>query len=503
MQQLGARGRINNAAGPQTSGATPDLSAISGRPDRMTDPVTGQGAMDLGPMTNVRTGQVESLPPPNPPGGLRAGLEKIGQAADASRSLVASGDFSGLGNQGGVIVATHPILSARAAGAMLRGTFSEAKAQAITDEIDGRQMRRYNDPDFYARVGLDRTNYLARKASSREEAFPPSIVENVPGVGGVVKASDRAYSIVLDRQRADTFDALYDGIRSVGKLLGDGDRPVSEAEARAIAKYVNIATGRGHFGEGALAQQAKDAMPLLARVLFAPRYQLSRVQHLTGVPLWGQMSPRARAVIAGEYAKYVAAQAAFIGAAQASGQADVDTDPRSTNFLKVKLKNAPLELDPLGSARGYLVLAARLGSPLVDRARGEDPGPNFISEAGDESSKTAVDLVGSFVGNKAAPLPRAVANSLGVGSGARAFQLGPGRGDDGEFRSGEALGLVTAISPRQLVEDIINADGDPQKIQAATASYLLNTLGFQSKVQKDWSGGGDAALAKILAESFK
>ena len=500
MQQLKARGSVNQT--PQTSGAPPDLSTISGKPDRMTDPVTGQGAMDLGPMTNVRTGLVESLPPPNAPGGLREGLAKLGQAADASRSLVASGDFSGLGNQGGVIVATHPILSARAAGAMLRGTFSEAKAKAITDEIDGRQMGRYGDPDFYARVGLDRTNYLARTPGKREEAFPVSPVENIPGIGGVVKASDRAYSIVLDRQRADTFDTLYDGVRSVGWLFGD-DRPVSEAEAQAIARYVNIATGRGHFGEGKLSQELKDAMPALARVLFAPRYQLSRVQHLTGVPLWGQMSPRARAVIAGEYAKYVAAQAAFIGAAQASGQADVDTDPRSTNFLKVKLKNAPLELDPLGSARGYLVLAARLGSPLVDRARGEDPGPNFISEAGDESSKTAVDLVGGFVGNKAAPLPRAVASSLGVGSGARAFQLGPGRGDDGEFRSGEALGLVTAISPRQLVEDIINADGDPQKIQAATASYLLNTLGFQSKVQKDWSGGGDAALAKILAESFK
>jgi hypothetical protein len=455
---------------------------------------------DLGPMTNVHTGMVEPLPPLNPSNPLLAGLRAIGSAANSVRALEASADYSGLGNQGGIISVTHPIISARAAGAMLRSTFSPKVAEAITKEIDDRQMAKYGDPDYYNRVGLDRTNSMARTAAGREEAFPPSPLENVPGIGGVIKSSDRTYSIVLDRQRADTFDALHDGLRSIGKVLGD-NRPVSPAEAQTIARYINIATGRGHFGEGPTAQAWKDAMPAMANVFFSPRYQMSKIQFGTLVPLWGAMSPRARTVIGLEYAKYITAQAAFLGAAQASGQADVDTDPRSTNFLKAKLKGLPLDLDPLGSARGYLVLAARLGSPTWDRLHGEEPRPNFVNQNGDESSKSGLDLLAQFGGNKLAPAARFVVKGSGRATGARAFQMLPGRNDSGEFGSGEAVGLVTPIGQRQLAEDIANSGGDPAKIQALTAAYLLNLFGAQSSMRKENQGSPE--LDKILAGALK
>src|SRR5690606_28503671 len=104
----------------------------------------------------------------------------------------------------------------------------------------------------------------------------------------------RAYTTALNVLRADSFDAMV-------QTLARGAE-VTQAEADAIAEYVNNATGRGSLGkwEGAAMQ--------LNTIFFAPKYVLSRFR-LLFEPLigfrFGGGSKRTRALLAKEYARYL------------------------------------------------------------------------------------------------------------------------------------------------------------------------------------------------------
>jgi hypothetical protein len=85
------------------------------------------------------------------------------------------------------------------------------------------------------------------------------LAEKIPGV----RASNRAYVVYLNRLRADMFDAMS------ATLARNGEPTM--AEYKAIAQYINVATGRGSFGKKF--DKATDA---LAAVFFSPRYVASR-----------------------------------------------------------------------------------------------------------------------------------------------------------------------------------------------------------------------------------
>jgi len=201
--------------------------------------------------------------------------------------------------------------------------------------------------------------------SRQEEIFMGNLLEHAPRwtvVAPAVRASERLYVTFLNYLRMTTFAAMAE------KLGRNGE--VSIAEATVLANYVNAATGRGWLGKrGELSASA------LAQVFFSPRFFVSRFQLLLGQPLWtfkAKNAGRARAVIAKEYARSLSGMGLFYGSILTAagmlwpgGDEDderpfVEFDPRSSDFLKIRIGNT--RIDPLMGLSQSAVFLSRLAT---------------------------------------------------------------------------------------------------------------------------------------------
>lgn len=253
----------------------------------------------------------------------RSDLQKIGatliEAINLSRAIKTSFDLSGLLRQGGLLVAGDPTLAPEAMRKMLIALKSPEGEFAVNREILSR--KNYH---LYEKGKL----YLAEhgmKLSDMEEVYMSRWAEKVPGVA----ASQRAYTTVLNVIRANKFDIMLE------KLCKDSHKPTEE-ELKAIGRFINEFTGRGTVEGREMALVGANT------IFFAPRYVLSRFQVLMGHSMWGGTA-RTRTLIAQEYAKTFAGLAVVVGMGLMMG-ATLETDPRSSDFMKLKFGNTRVDL---------------------------------------------------------------------------------------------------------------------------------------------------------------
>ncbi len=299
---------------------------------------------------------------------ILAGLSEV---LNLPRVLMTSFDLSAVLRQGGFIALGHPIRGAKVFPDMLRSLRSKETAAAINDEI----LTRSNAP-LYNRAKLyfsDQTGTLAQM----EEAYMSRWADKIPGIA----ASQRAFVTFLNRLRADSFDAIVEGLRQ--------GETVTLQEAKAVANFINVATGRG-------AGVGKAAVGLNT-VFFAPRYVASRFQLLAGQPLY-RGTARTRKAIVREYGRFLVGVAVLFGLGMAAG-GTVETDPRSSDFGKIRFGNT--RIDPLTGMAQITVLTARLGSgttkTLKEKIR-PIRGPK-VPYKGDD----AWDVIARFVRSKLSP----------------------------------------------------------------------------------------------------
>lgn len=345
----------------------------------------------------------------------------VGDTFNLARAVMTSFDLSAPLRQGGFIVLGNPLRGLKGIAPMLRA-FASAQAEfTAKSEIESRP----NAP-LYKKFGLELTGIGAGPLAQVEEAYASRWLNKLPAAigGGLVRGSGRAYTSFLNRLRADSFDAMV-------ASLARGKEP-TEAEGKAIARYINVATGRGPIGG------RERAGEVMNTVFFAPRLVASRFQLLAGMPMYGG-SARTRRMIAKEYARFLTGVAVFMGlAAFALNDAEDDDDepkisfdPRSASFGKIQSGNT--FIDPLaGLAQvttflgrlitGETVSASGKVSPLrqwgtltdLRRAMGEDIAAHELNPDGmlgfGESS--AADVIGRFIRTKLAPVPGAIVNSL-------------------------------------------------------------------------------------------
>lgn len=345
----------------------------------------------------------------------------VGDVFNLARAVMTSFDLSAPLRQGGFIVLGNPLRGLKGIAPMLRAFASEQAEFTAKAEIESRP----NAP-LYKKFGLELTGIGAGPLTQVEEAYASRWLNKLPAVigGGLVRGSGRAYTSFLNRLRADSFDAMV-------ASLARGKEP-TEAEGKAIARYINVATGRGPIGG------REKAGEVMNTVFFAPRLVASRFQLLAGMPMYGG-SARTRRMIAKEYARFLTGVAVFMGlAAFALNDAEDDDDepkisfdPRSASFGKIQSGNT--FIDPLaGLAQvttflgrlitGETVSASGKVSPLrqwgtltdLRRAMGEDIAAHELNPDGmlgfGESS--AADVIGRFIRTKLAPVPGAIVNSL-------------------------------------------------------------------------------------------
>ena len=215
-------------------------------------------------------------------------------------------------------------------------------------------------------------NKVARgQALTIEEIFTANC-DNSPSWKTSGKAAfprKRAYVVFLNRIRADLFDSLTASLGRSGK--------VTIEEARIIANFINVSTGRGPLGK------AQVAAASLATVFFAPRYVVSRFQLLAGQPVW-KGNAETRSLIALEYARALTGLGVFYTILILLGdmlddeddRPTVELDSRSANFGKVRFGKT--RLDPLAGLSQTTVFISRaaggktkLSSGRVVPLRGE------------------------------------------------------------------------------------------------------------------------------------
>lgn len=280
-----------------------------------------------------------------------------------ARALMAGTDLSGL-RQGGFIAMGNPLKAIKAQKQMFQALSSKS-AQRIQREILEESVNSIN----YKRSGLHLGD-LDGALSSAEEIFQSDLVGKIARSGKIgelatapTRASQRAFTVFLNKLRADSFDAMY---RSMAK-----NGTPTQGEMEFIANFINVATGRGNL------RQLEAAAKGLSTAFFAPKYVVSRFQLISGSPLFkrggGSIFKRnsARQLVAIEYAKSLSGLAAMYGLVHLSAATifkdediSVELDPRSSDFGKIKIGNT--RIDPLfGIAQTATLLARTLPIPQI------------------------------------------------------------------------------------------------------------------------------------------
>lgn len=394
-----------------------------------------------------------------------------------ARAIMTSLDLSAVLRQGGFITLGNPTRAAKAVPDMLRAFVSERADFRAREELQNRP----NAP-LYKKAGLQLTGIGGDALSRVEEAYASRWVDKWSrwAGGGLIRGSGRSYTAFLNRLRADSFDAM------VAALARDGSNPTTE-EIKAIANYINVATGRGKIGT------SENVGEALTAIFFAPRLVASRFQLLAGQPLYGG-SNRTRKMIAQEYARFLMGVSVAIALAAMMRDEDDETkviemDPRSANFGKVRFGDT--FLDPLAGLAQVTTFLARVGTgesrtttkgeliPLRDQYRLTDVAPGLgdgyeLGKVG-YGGRDIPDVVTNFLRSKLAPVPGAILN------------VATGKNMIGEEATplNQAVNLVTPMSVGNLV-DVMEAHG----MARGTAINLLGILGMSVQYRK-----GDAEKA--------
>ncbi len=413
------------------------------------------------------------------------GWKKIGKGAiellNIPRTLMSSVDLSAPGRQALVASASHPILAGKAFVEMLRAAKSEKVFNRYFDNLK-------SSPEYKimkdSKLGL--TDPLDPRLSAKEEAFMSNLPQKIPGLGRLVKGSERAYVLYLNKMRADIFK------QGIDAFMSDGKTPQNSPKLyEALAAHINNITGRGNvYGK------LENTIPVLNALFFSPRLMASRLNLLTNFanPLFYKNVPKeVKAMYFKDMAKFIGFGASLLGLAALSG-ADVETDPRSSDFLKIKFGDT--RFDVLGGFQQYVrTLAQGISGQKKNLRTGDIKELDGKGAFGEDRGTVAL----RFLRGKLAPVP------------ATAYDYISGRtimGDkvlrDQFWGAGEKekdiADVIFGFAPL-IKNDLVNAIEDPslKKLLGIGAS----TFGFgvqDFETGKQGTGGGSGATGSYRNE---
>lgn len=211
------------------------------------------------------------------------------------------------------------------------------------------EMKRIADDDAFETI-TDKLGVRlpAVEGNSDEIMASAHILEKVPVYGRGIEASDRAYSGGLTKLRYNIAKKWIDSLGGPDEAL----KNLSEKELRDIGEVINTSTGSG----GKKGGFTEKNMQTLATTLFAPRLWASRLNAINPA-YYARLSPIARRRAIENIASFMGAAGVVVGLADAAG-ADVEMDPRSSDFMKIKIGNT--RFDVFGGLQQNVVFFARM-----------------------------------------------------------------------------------------------------------------------------------------------
>ena len=349
------------------------------------------------------------------------------------------------------------------------------------------EMKRIADDDAYETI-VDKLGVRlpAVEGNSDEIMASAHIFEKVPVYGRGIEASDRAYSGGLTKLRYNIAKKWIDSLGGPDEAL----KNLSEKELRDIGEVINTSTGSG----GKKGGFTEKHMQTLATTLFAPRLWASRLNAINPA-YYARLSPIARRRAIENIASFMAAASVVVGLANAAG-AEVEMDPRSSDFMKPKVGNT--RFDVFGGLQQNVVFFSRL---ITGEKKNSSTGE--IQTMGEGFGQpTRLDLAQDMLQNKLNPL---------LGYAARMLQSSEGdtgNPNDRKDRFGEDLNvaketakLVTPLG----VGGLTDAYADTGDIGKSVAMNVPNFFGIgtqtygetATKDQKTDSNGKIAFGGKI------
>jgi hypothetical protein len=233
-----------------------------------------------------------------------------------------------------------------------------------------------------------------------EEGFLNSYVGKIPIIKYMVAASQRAYVGFLNKLRADTFDSMIEQAKGLGYAPSTlvGDQLVPTKEAKAIANFINNATGRGSLGS--LNKMTNE----LNMILWSPRMIASRLNMLTNPKLYMDL-PKGMRLDGLKSLFGIAALGTIIDTLAAYGGAKISTNILSTDFGKSRFGSHLI--DPWGGFQQYIVAAARFLAGKTDSTqptnRLEIAGRALANKESPAASLAHTLLTSKYTGNSMNP----------------------------------------------------------------------------------------------------
>ncbi|KKN67796.1 hypothetical protein LCGC14_0458290 [marine sediment metagenome] len=256
------------------------------------------------------------------------------------RALKSSFDLSASLRQGVLMLPGHPKEWGSAFKSQVNAFKSEGFARMADDAIDAHPLR-----GLAKQSRLDLTvRGAGQQLAAKEEVWISSLLHDVPGLGKIVRASERAYVTFLNKLRMDTFATLSDDLMKQGKTFQSDPRAFRE-----LAKHINRMTGRGGLGPFEKFGEA------LTVPFFAPKFFMSRVQLPLGLV---SRSPEVRRMVARDMAAFLGTGLTIMTLAHRSGM-KIETDPRSSDFGKLLV--GPTRWDIWGGLQPLARSLAQIG----------------------------------------------------------------------------------------------------------------------------------------------
>jgi hypothetical protein len=309
------------------------------------------------------------------------------EVAGVPRALMATADVSFGLRQGLAAGTRHPVLFAKNFVKQFKYLKSDDAFKELTQEITS-----HPNYDLMKKARLAITDIAGDSATNREEQYVSTLAEKIPGLGRIVRASDRAYTGFATSMRANIFNGLIDEADRAGI-------PLSDKLLRNLGEVVNTGTGRGSLGK--LEASAQN----LSTALFAPRLIASRLQ-MFNPQYYIKLDPLARKEALTTLLSLGTVVGSVAGMAKLAG-ADVEADPRSSDFAKIKVGDT--RFDIAGGFQQYVRLGAQLASgKIISSTTGSE-----MTLGGDGYRPlTRADILARFAQGKESPVVSFVTDLL-------------------------------------------------------------------------------------------
>ena len=298
-------------------------------------------------------------------GGFGTFSEELSALIGAPRTTKASFDLSAPGRQGLALAFRHPVEWLKAWAPMIRSWVNATDAANIAQGVDNMARR------WKGKYGIEGPNLYKAGADadalSRVPGFEPqgkgvvaNFLRKIPGL----ERSERAYGTFLNVQKALTFDTMAESLYKAG-----------ERNPEAFQRLANIIDHATGFGAAPLKGNVEGT------ALFSQRYFTSRFQFLTDPIVEGLMKGDLRTARAAteNLVAFAGGIAGLLVLLDESGVAEVDFDPRSGDFGKIRIGPQRIDL-----AAGFLPIirtAARLATGEAKSTTGDVYNIDKVTEA--------------------------------------------------------------------------------------------------------------------------